>query len=250
MTNAMTRHPCFELSFNPCVFLPCVLHEVFSYRTCSSIREVVKSHQLTSHNEKKICETNRYALKSNNIVQIFGDLSKILRGSNESVHPYRGTDTLDRCDLCRVVTALIVRSIIQFPGSMGQWHAELCEANMLKTLQDIGRCYAISLRSEYGHFALDHIARDAATVLAKSVSEKSVVKKLDATEMIQPTRMLMTDTVLTSSPRHHGQHLKRLRRRRVPDAIDTRLAHSVGKALEIMNVVSAKKSSPSFKRCR
>ena len=114
----------------------------------------------------------------------------------------------------------------------------------LKTLQDVGRCYAISLRSEYGHFALDHITRDAATVLAKSVSSQEKHLKLDETEMIQPTRMLMTDPILTSSPTHQGQRLKRLRRRRVPEKIDTRLAHSVGKALEIMNVVKAKKASP------
>ena len=171
----------------------------------------------------------------------------ILRGtndSNESVHRYRGIDSLNRCDLCRVVTSLIVRSVIQFPGAMGQWHAELQEADMLKTLQDVGRCYAISLRSEYGHFALDHITRDAATVLAKSVSSQEKHLKLDETEMIQPTRMLMTDPILTSSPTHRGQRLKRLRRRRVPEKIDTRLAHSVGKALEIMNVVKAKKASP------
>ena len=190
-----------------------------------------------------------YALKmsSENLVKIFCDLSVILRGtgnSNEGVTRYRGPDRFLRCDLCRVVTALVVRSIILFPGSMGQWHHELHKANMLKTLQDVGRCYAISLRSEYGHYALDHLARDGATVLAKTSPSSSL--KLEETEMIQPSRMIMTDPILSSpSPKRRDQQpLKRLRRRRLPEKIDTRLAHSVGRALEIMNVVDMKTGSP------
>lgn len=229
------------------------------------------------------------------LCELFVALGTIVRGPHvadddndreeRGVTPFesQASEPMSTRDLVRIAACRVLLSIATYP-SLGQWHADLRDAGIVAVVQNVGRCYAISLRSEPGCFALDQLAREVASALAKTsgASRKNdegaqanallTTTTRPLSQLVRTARVYLQDPTFRSCDdtntavglsqslsslrgtyrydNEDGGHSVRIRSRDDDEGVDTRIAYSIGRAMEILEVVKPKQGRPPPRACR